>query len=314
MKTTRCLSLILVVLLLAVTASAEDVNSKLQQLGETYSRAYIQPLITALGINQNSGLYHTAGIPGTGRISINVGLKVMTTAIDDADKVFMLTDRVDAHLLNPAIPSGTMVPVVIAGPTVFGSKDTQGTITPDLSGLSSGVASQLTGLNGVSGLTDTSLFPSFTPEISVAGLMGLRATVRWLPDMDLGDYGKIKYKGYGLQYGINELVPTLPLDVMAGFFKQDLDLGDALETSAFSTFVAASKAFTVATVYGGLALETSSVDVTYTFSGQTVTYEMDGEQDVRATIGGTLNLGMKLNAEMSVGDSTNYTFGVLYGF
>ena len=47
---------------------------------------------------------------------------------------------------------------------------------------------------------------------------------------------------------------------------------------------------------------------------QDVTFEMDGDQDKRLTIGGTLNLGMMLNAEMSMGENTAYTFGILFGF
>ena len=37
------------------------------------------------------------------------------------------------------------------------------------------------------------------PQASVGGVAGLRATVRWLPEIDLADVGKTKLFGYGLQ-------------------------------------------------------------------------------------------------------------------
>ena len=168
----------------------------------------------------------------------------------------------------------------------------------------------------ITGLADVDYMPLATPEASVGGLFGLKATVRWLPDVDIGDYGKIKFLGYGLQYNFNSLLPLLPVDVMAGYFTQSLDVGDIMETEASSMYVAVSKSLPLLTVYGGYAIEDSSVDVSYDSDefGE-VAFSMDGAQESRVTVGATLSFLLKLNVEASFGDTADtYGAGLLFGF
>ena len=91
-----------------VRAEDPDLTELLEQVGQGYSEAYISPLVTALGINQNSGLYHTAKIPKTG-LSISFGIKVMASKIEDDDRIISTNAEVDASALMPGvIPDGTL--------------------------------------------------------------------------------------------------------------------------------------------------------------------------------------------------------------
>jgi hypothetical protein len=160
------------------------------------------------------------------------------------------------------------------------------------------------------------------PQASVGGVAGLRATVRWLPEIDLGDFGKTKVLGYGLQWSANGVMPKLPVDVMIGFFRQSVDIGTLIATDANSMFLAASKKWSVLTLYGGYAIEDSKMTIAYTYdkndddpsNDTTMGFTVDDTQNSRLTIGATLNVLAKLNFEMGHGDLTTYTAGLMFGF
>jgi len=298
----------------AVPASADDdtddITDLINDVGQPYAEGYLAPLISGFGINQNSGLYHSASIPKVG-LQVSFALKGMATKIGDDDKSFRVSRRVDlSDYLNPGDPGyGEQGVLVFEGPTVFGPEDEPGTVTGYWHGIPVYEA------EGIESLIDSDYVPLFTPEVSV-GTANIRGTLRWLPEIDAGDVGKIKYMGYGLSYNLNGMFPTLPVDVMVGFFKQSLDVGESVETEASSLYAAVSKSFTMVTVYGGLAKESSSMDVNYDLEdgSGTVAFSLDGVQESRATMGATLNLGLKLNAEVSFGNLTTFAGGVIFGF
>jgi hypothetical protein len=206
--------------------------------------------------------------------------------------------------------TGTMV---YTGPTVFGEDD-PGTITAYYQGIP--IDTQA----GIEGLVNSRWAPLIMPQASLSGAGGFRVTLRWLPEIDAGDVGKIKLFGYGFQYNISQhlTAPPMGLDIMVGLFRQSLDIGDIVGANASSYFVAASKSYGVATIFGGFALESSSFDVEYMHEhdGQEdkVSFEMDGLQERRLTLGGSLNFGGLLSAEMSFGRLTTFTGGVGFAF
>ena len=307
-----CSALFLSLLVPPVSGAEDDLDSQLAQVGEAYAEAYLSPLVTGFGVGQNSGLFTTASIPAT-KITVQFGLRMMASQISEDDQFFRkvipvtLDETWGVDSGSPAY--GQEGVVVFEGPTVFGGEDAVGSATAYFKGLPVDVT------EGLDGMTDTRWVPLGTPELSVGGVAGLRATIRWIPTLDLGDLGEFSLFGYGLQYDVGQYFANLPVDVMVGFFRQDMDLGDSLETEAFSMFAAACKEFGLATAYFGLARESSSVTVTYTAdSGEKVDFEADGEQEFRMTLGGTLNLGARLNVEMGLGDMTSYSAGLLFGF
>lgn len=296
--------------LAAAPAAAEELEGLLEDVTGQYAQAYLAPFTHSFGPNLNGGIFHTAAIPRS-RLTIDFGVKVTATHLAEEDQTFQkVIENVDLSDYDDSFAPGTTGDIVMSGPTIFGDDETPGTVAGYVGGVE--VFSQDT----IEGLVDTRYSPMVVPQASVGGVAGFRGTVRWLPEIDLGDVGKTKVFGYGLQWSVNSVAPTLPVDVMVGFFNQTVEVGSLIETDASSMFVAASKAFALATVYAGYAKEDSETDIAYTYSGDDseVAFTVEGSQESRFTVGATLNVLAKLNVEMGHGDLTTYTAGLMFGF
>ncbi|MCP4571370.1 MAG: hypothetical protein GY838_03390 [bacterium] len=308
----RFLSVLLVslpVLVVAGGAVAQDLEELLVQVGEEYATGYTAPFLHGFGANQNANLYSTAHIPWNG-LTFGVGVKVMGTHLNEDDQTFRKVIRnVDLGDFDPAL-AGITGDVVLSGPTIFGNADTPGRLQGYVGGME--VINQPT----ITGLLDTRFVPLVTPEFYAGGIAGFKAVVRWFPEMELGDYGKTSYMGYGLQWNANGVLQTLPVNVMVGFFSQKLEVGTLLESTGSSYHLVVSKDFPAFTAYGGYALESSEMDISYTeeTSGTTIAFTTEGVQDNRLTLGVTLDILMKLNLEMGHGKLTTYSAGLMFGF
>ncbi|MBT3317007.1 hypothetical protein HN388_03420 [bacterium] len=310
--------ILVIVALSAVGAFAQGFDEAIEQVGLEYAREYTRPLIDAFGINQNSALFTTANIP-VANIQFSFGLKMMNTQLEDSDQQFDVYKSVtldESYGVNEGDDGyGESGVIWMHGPTVFGSETDTGELVAIYGGVP--VASEQT----ISGVIETKNIPMMIPEFTIGGVSGLRGVLRWLPEIDGGDIGKIGYSGFGVQYGVNNLFTTvLPVDVMVGFFKQSLTIGDSANAEATSYHVAVSREFGPLTGYAGYAYESSSVDISYTLvddetkSENQIDFAADGVQTSRTTFGATLNFGLKLNAEASFGERTNLSGGILFGF
>jgi hypothetical protein len=314
----RLIAAALLVMVWAIPSWAGDetLDELIEQVGSTYAEGYLAPLVHGFGINVNTGLYHTAKIPNT-RLKFSVGFKTMATKINDADKSFRIVQPVtlDENLgFEPGDDGyGEEGQLVFEGPTVFGDEDEKGTVTAYYHGVPAFQQS------GITSLVDMDYVLLITPEVSVGGIAGIEAKLRWLPTMTVGDMGDLNYLGFGVAYGVSNLMPTLPFDARVGFFYQNLGIGEMLQTSGTSFYAAASKSFAMLTVYAGAAKESSSMDVEYTFTSDTsqtseISFSVDGIQGGRGTLGATLNFGLLVNAEVNFGKLTTYSAGILFGF
>lgn len=308
----RLLLLALPALLLAAAPTgAQDLEDLITQVGQPYAEGYTEPLINAFGANQNSALYHTAHIPGSSLV-FTIALKASGTYLNEGDQRFRrVIENVDlSDYLEPGDPGyGQVGDIVMEGPTVFGSTDELGTATAYVNGL------PVYQVETIPGLLDTRWVPLAAPHLELGGLVGLKATVRWLPSMNISNYGKTKYLGYGLEWSPNFLLSSsFPVDLMAGFFTQEIDLGTTVQTEAKSLYVAASHPFGLTTLYAGLAWEESTMDVDYVQEGTDnhVTFTDEGLMTNRFTVGATFDLGVKLNAEMGIGKMVVYSVGIMF--
>ena len=291
---------------------AEDLEEMLQEVGQEYAESYAAPFIHTFGPNMTSNLFSTASIPWHG-FTFGIGVKVTAADLDEDDQTFrrVIKNVEFSEFFSGPLPSGfdDTGDLIISGPTIFGDTETNGTITYYSNGLSMST-------EGISGLVDTKNVPMVVPEIYVGGFLGLKATLRYLPEMDLGDYGKTTFKGFGLQWSAKGLLPHLPVDFMAGFFRQQLDIDSLVEAKANTIFVGASKDFSVLTVYAGLAKEDSEMTITYEFEdlSEDISFTEEGVQTKRAILGATLGLsGMALNLEMAKGSIATYSAGLMFG-
>ncbi len=287
--------------------AGSDLEDLLVDVGEDYAIGYASPLTHAFGPNQNGNLFHTARIPKSG-LTFGVGVKAMGTHLAEADQSFRtVRNNIDLGVFDPAY-AGQNGSVVISGPTLFGDTENPGRIDGYVSGV------QVFSQEGITGLVDTRWVPLFMPEAYVGGVAGLKAIVRYMPEIDT-DVGKAKYWGLGGQWSANALLPTLPVDVLIGYMSQKFEVGTIVEATATSLHLGVSRSLPALTIYGGFAKESSTMDVFYVYEpdGTEIEFSVDGRQETRFTLGVTLDILAKLNVEVGHGDLTTYSAGVMFG-
>ena len=183
--------------------------------------------------------------------------------------------------------------------------------------------------DGIPGFWNSRWVPLATPEVFVGGLFGFKATLRYLPPIDMGDLGTTKYLGYGLQWSASSIWEDPPVDLMLGFFltnldvenTQDLGEDNLIDSSADSFFLGASKTWSLFTLYGGYALESSEMRVTYYYHDpdlptldSAVDFTVEGAQTSRFTLGVDLDLFVHFNIEASFGELSTYSGGIMFIF
>ena len=313
-KTCSVLLAVILVMATATVAVGENLEDLLTQVGEDYAEGYASPFIYAFGPNQNSNLYQTADL-SWGGLTWGVGVKAMGTYLNEADQSFRkVIENVDLHDYFPDdFPVGTTGDIVMGGPTMFGDTATDGTLKGYQNGL------EVASYDAIPGLLDTRWVPMATPEGYIGGFVGLRGVIRWLPSIDIDEYGKFEYLGLGAQWNINGLFENLPVDIMVGYFTTELKVGTLIKSTSSSLHLAVSKSFPALTVYGGFAKEQSDMDLKYIFEdpvnniSEPVAFSVEGRQDHRWTLGVTLDILLKLNLEMGHGDLTTYSAGLMFG-
>lgn len=343
----RALRNVILILLLALATSLlpptasgqeQDLGGLIDEVGEAYAGPYLQPLADALGADLNAGLFHTASVGGgmLPLVDLYVGAKVMGTLITDADKTFDLSYRTE-QVFRASDGNRYTVPVtfeIVNGPTVFGD-ESRGTATahvnetvnpgPDgQSGTADDVVIDTTATFDVlPGLVDTPIAPFIVPQIGVGSIAGTDLVFRYLPRIGNDEYGTIGLVGIGVRHSLSQYVPLSPVSLTAQVMWQKLSIEDDSENeifaaSAWAANVAVSKSLLVLTVYGGLQVERSSIDIDYTFEpedpdlpSRTVAFGLTGDNKVRVLAGLTFGLGpLAVNADAAVGNRTVVSAGV----
>lgn len=270
------------VFLLAATAipgRAQELGELIEGVGRAYSEPYLQPMVNALGIDMNTGLFHSARVGGglLPLVDVYVGAKVMGAFLPD---------------------------------------DMQG--TPDDVPIDTTTTFEL-----LPGLVDTPIVPFIVPQIGLGSFMGTDVTIRYLPQIGFQDYGSVGFTGFGVRHSISQYIPLFPISLSAQVMWQKMSIEDdedneIFAASALAGNVVASKSLLLLTVYGGLQVERSSVDVEYTFdpevegvAPQQIEFDLTGDNNFRAVAGFALNLGpMLVNFDAGVGNTTVVSGGV----
>lgn len=279
-------------------AQSNTLETTLRQYGETTVRGYIQPLADLFAANMSSGYYHSAGIPA-GRVRVALDIVAMGTKVEDKHRTY-----------TARTPEG-FTPESFETATVFGG---QGTTVTDPSGAE---------YRGSDGFIDADYLPSAVPQLTVSFLR-TEATVRYLPSsafksfLEEQDFPETSLIGLGLRHDIGQYLPMLPLDLSIGAFYSAVEMKDIVDFSGLSVGVQASKAFSMLTLYGGLASESGTMRLTYTPSDPSeapVDLDVDAEGGIRMTGGALLRLGfLQVFGDASVGPFTAYSGGIRIGF
>lgn len=349
-----------------------EIEETLKQLTQQAASGYLAPIVTPIGMDLNGGWFHKAPPAKIFGLSLEFGLVGMATTVPtDADRTFSVTDTTfqfsddQAWDLINAIGIGDAAvedalfdqikdqnfSVSIHGPNIMGASDDD--IEIDFSGAevtfidpntllerteTLGAGTWALGVGGLGFLEDLSFVPLAAPQLSFGTVFGTRATVRYIPTINLSsipgaslfldeDFGKISYFGFGLQWNPGVLLPNpLPLDVALAFYTQTFKIGeDFLKVKTSCYGVNASKQLGIGpiniTPYAGIMFETSTIDIAYTYVVEglgtpqeiDIELELEGENKRRITFGVSLKLLLfNINADYNIGKWNSFTVGLMF--
>ncbi len=274
-----------------------QLEDAIKQLTGDNVKGYIQPFVTAMGANLNSGLYHSADISEIG-LTFRIDLIGMGTLIGDAEKKYRAKNPFDGSEVETA--------------TLYGE---QGAIVR---------LDSLTEYHFQNGQIKANILPFFLPQLTIGDIFGTQAIIRYVPIPEVNKVPKINIFGIGARHCVGRYLPVIPVNLSASIFYQSLSIGNLFDASTFSIGAQVSKSFAVLTLYGGLQYENISMDVTYDFAGQIpglinrgekISVSMNGENHFRGTAGLNINLAiLNIFADINIGTSTVISGGIGFGF
>lgn len=292
----RAVTLGILVALAVAAPAAAQLEGNLGGLTTENAKGYLSPLPKALSGTLNSSIFQSASIPLAG-LSFSLGVTAMGVVFDD-----------DTRRYTPKDPAGFEGVPPIQAPTVIGD---EAAVTQTNPGNNLSIA--------YPGGLDIEQFVIGVPQLTIGSVLGTKATVRWIT-ADLGDseLGHLSFWGIGAQHSISRYFPGLPVDLAAGIMFQKLKLGDndLIDTSALQFGVNASRRFGLFEPYGGLGIDTFSMEANYKSdtTGEGLNVEFDSESNVHFTAGVQLRVPMaRLYAEFNVAAENGAAIGLMVG-
>lgn len=284
-------------LLLALSGSqlaAQNFESFVQRFSGSNAPGYVEPLVTAVGMGLNSGMFGKVDIPASG-LSLQLRANAMGIFLSEGKKSF--TGSTDGGF-NPAQEVET--------PTVVG-------------------ASRGTSVSGTGGTEYT--FPGgfdidrvglIVPSLTVGNLLGTQATLRYVKVEINEEIGSVSLFGLGLRHSIDQYLSNPAVNLSAGFGFQTFEIGDVVSTKQFVLHGEAGKSFGILDLFGGLAYESTSADLEYKYSGdngeEKVAVSVDGDNTFRFLVGAGLDLGfIGATVDYHIGNLNILNFGVRIG-
>jgi hypothetical protein len=350
---------LIVVGMTASMAATQTMEETVSKLGAAAGKAYVAPIVSGFGSNLNAGWFHKSPPAKKFGINFEVGPVFMGTLLSGGSKTMNVTggfrlDSTQARSIANGVDTAGMfgqgqtlrdsvaaairrndVNVEFSGPTIigsddegmlievvsqplvvnFGGGDTTITIDPYVDSIP-----EVTGVLG--DFADIPL-PLVAPQIQIGTIYGTNLTLRYLPEYEIPDVGKVKFSGFGIQHNPAVwLANPLPVDLSFGFFTQSLELGTLFKASSQAYGINVSKTFgwriLNVTPYGGFMLENSTFDFSYELEVDDkmipVNFSMDGENKYRATAGLSVRLFLiNLNADYNLGKYNSFSAGVMVG-
>ncbi len=319
-----------------VNAQDDELSQKAKRFVGENAVKYIQPAIDAFSANLNSGLYHTADVHDV--LGFEIGLVGMFAPIPDRKKTFVAIAPDSVLYGNDTYVVGRDYDRSYTTSTALGPK--QGTKV-----YRKPTASGSLPIYEFPGGLDIGLAPLLVPQLSVGLPLGTEFVLRYVPEISIHeDVGKFKHVGIGFRHSISQWLPgpslvgglqqgKFPLDLSVNLMYQKFTVkdtagGDFFKTVLWSVGAQASKRFAVLTLYGGLAYESATTDITYTYRPVSEYYpearnrpvdvrlkDIKADNNFRATVGLNVHL-LLLNifADYSIASQPVATAGVVLSF
>lgn len=285
--------LLLGIMLIVAKPSFSQFEDRFSYLTESEIGRYAQPLATSLGTAFNSGTFHTADVPQL--FGFTFSIKGMYISIPDDQRTF-----------TPELPAGY-----------------DATETATIYGNEGGYYAGPDGYKVYPPGLDATFVPAAFPQIA-ASFMGTELMIRGLPSITVGETS-VGFFGAALKHNISQYIPGLPVDLAAQFLYSTFTVKDVVDVSNIGFNAQASKSFGLFTAYGALQYETTSMDLTYTFTDPEntipgnqdteISASIDGENNFRFTLGGSLKFGFfRWNADFSITAQPVFTTGLNFEF
>jgi hypothetical protein len=164
--------------------------------------AYLKPYANAFGADLNGGWYNTAKVHKT--LGFDLTLTISTAFVPSADKTY------DVSQLG--LSSGATVTGNSMAPTVAGKND----VGPNLkyTTLAGATPITLASFNTPRG-TGIGYIPAPMLQLGIGVVKGTDIIGRFVPKVDIGDFGSVSAWGIGLKHSIKQWIPGIK---MAPFF------------------------------------------------------------------------------------------------
>ncbi len=289
----------LMVFLCPLLIQAQDLEDYLSKYTSDNGQLYLQPFANAFSADINSGLFHNAKIKKKG-FQLYIGIVSQVAVIPSKAKTFTAT--IEDDYFSSTIQKEE-------APTIFGVSEGPYVVSDDNNGL----AMYLPG-----GL-DMDYLPLAMPQITIGSLYGTDLTVRYI-SVDVEDLGDVELFGWGLRHSIDQYISVLPLSVAMGYYHQTFKVGNYVDAKTSVINIQASYNIPVITFYGGLGYETGTVDAEYTYegsgelNGDKISFELEAEGSIRATIGLCFNLGpVKIHGDYNMANQNTFAVGLGIG-
>lgn len=297
----RKLTLFILSCLMAGVLQAQSLEDYLSKYTEENGKMYLQPFADAFSADFNSGLFHNAKLKKMG-FQFYLGVVVQMASIPNDAKYFQ------AYTDSEFYPEQGPYKV----PTVFGPTE--------------GVTVPIEGSGGLLNYTfpggfDVNMVPLAMPQLTVGSLYGTDLTIRFV-SLDVEDIGKVDVFGWGIRHSVDQYIPLLPLNLAVGYYNQSFKVGDYMDAKATVINLQTSYSIPILTFYGGVGYESSKVDVEYDYSGidpyaeagDKISFEMEGANTMRLTLGLGINLGpVKIHGDYNIAKQNTFAVGLGIG-
>ena len=316
--------LILFAVLLYSNSYSQDIGERLSRIGKDYAIKYLEPFNNGLGTNLNSGFFNDGGsrynISVPVRPTFNISIRFFGTFFSKSDQSFNTT------YIDTALKSGQRIPVnytVTNAPTAIGSTSPGTAIgTYQLGGIT-----YFDTVSTIGSVVNSTFVPLFVPQLTVGGIFGTDFTIRYLPKIDFGEYGKFSFYGFAIRHNLSSFIKNIPFDlsVQGGYQKlnvYDTKNADVLNSNSYFINLSASKSLASVIIgYAGLQYEKFSTNVAYTYHNAStntdypIAFTIDGDNNFRGIAGLTVLLGpVKFNADLNLGKKLAISSGLGVGF
>jgi len=277
--------------LILIRPAYSQFNDRFDYIDDKDISNYVKPFVTSLGVAFNSSATHSAQVNDLWGVSF--GVYAMYIMIPESQRTF-----------TPSLPSNYDNSQKTA--TIYGNK---------------GIAYEGPGGYKIypPGLNQTSI-PAGMPQLGVS-FMNTQVLLRYFPETKISDDKKINFFGIGLKHQIDQYFLVMPVDLAVQFLYNKIEITNLMKLNTWALNVQASKQFGIAELYSALQLESSKVDINYTYKGdlgnldKKINASIKGDDTFRFILGGALNLAFfTINVDVNIASQIALTSGLTFSF